>query len=354
MSGRNRQVNVIFEPILLSQSMRQLDRTLRIISDKDVVVTLVGESGTGKEVLARRVHELSSRRAQPFIPINCGAIPENLFESELFGHERGAFTGANQLVRGKIEAASGGTLFLDEIGELPLSMQVKLLRFLENRRFMRVGGSQKVNVDIRLVCATLRSLEEDVASGRFRADLYYRINGVMLQVPPLRERAADIVPLIGQLVSELTGKHRVAPARFTRAAVAALRAFPWPGNVRELRNVIELACLLRAGRAVRVGDLPPRIQAVAVRRGVLTEANRPSSGQTVEVRLDRPLDESIDRIIQAAIELEAGSQTRAAARLGIGLRTVQRHMGRARLAPSGPASDEPVAVLRAVPGIPKR
>ena len=201
-------------------------------------------------------------------------FPENLFESEFFGHERGAFTGANQLVRGKIEAASGGTLFLDEIGELPLSMQVKLLRFLENRRFMRVGGSQKVNVDVRLVCATLRPLEEDVASGRFRADLYYRINGVMLQVPPLRERAADIVPLVGQLVSELTGKHRVAPARFTAPAVAALRAFSWPGNVRELRNVIELACLLRAGRTVRVADMPPRIQAVAVRRGVRTEANR--------------------------------------------------------------------------------
>jgi DNA-binding NtrC family response regulator len=257
-------------------------------------------------------------------------------------------------VRGKIEAASGGTLFLDEIGELPLSMQVKFLRFLENRRFMRVGGSQKVNVDVRLVCATLRPLEEDVASGRFRADLYYRINGVMLQVPPLRERAADIVPLIGQLVSELTGKHRVATARFTRAAIAALRAFSWPGNVRELRNVIELACLLRAGRAIRVADLPPRVQAVAVRRGARAEANRPSSPQSVEVRLDRPLDESIDRIIQAAIELEAGSQTRAAARLGIGLRTVQRHMGRARLAPSGPPSDEPVAVLRVVPALPKR
>ena len=172
MIARNRQINVIFEPVLVSRSMRQLDRVLRGIADKDVVITLVGESGTGKEVLARRIHEMSSRRAQPFVPINCGAIPEPLFESELFGHEKGAFTGASHLVHGKIEGANGGTLFLDEIGELTLPMQVKLLRFLENRRFMRVGGSKKVSVDVRLVCATLCPLEEEVLLGRFRKDLY--------------------------------------------------------------------------------------------------------------------------------------------------------------------------------------
>ena len=165
--------------------MRQLDRTLRLIADKDVVITLSGESGTGKEILARRVHELSSRRAQPFVPINCGAIPENLFESELIWARKRRIHWRPSAGSRKIEAANGGTLFLDEIGELPLSMQVKLLRFLENRRFMRVGGSQKVNVDIRLVCATLRPLEEETQAGKFRTDLYYRINGVMLQVPPL-------------------------------------------------------------------------------------------------------------------------------------------------------------------------
>ncbi len=353
MGGRNRQINVIFEPILVSPSMRQLDRTLRIISDKDVVITLVGESGTGKEVLARRIHELSSRRAQPFVPINCGAIPENLFESELFGHERGAFTGANQLVRGKIEAADGGTLFLDEIGELPLSMQVKRLRFLENRRFMRVGGSQKVNVDVRLICATLRPLEEEVDGGKFRPDLYYRINGVMLQVPPLRERAADVVPLIGQLIPELAAKHRIAPARFTRAVVAALRAYSWPGNVRELRNVIELACLLRSGRSVRLADLPLRIQAVAARRGARETTGR-SSLEVVEVRLDRPLHEAIDQIIQAAVEHEGGSHARAAARLAIGLRTVQRHVARTRLVPGAALRGEAGTELRVLPGGSKR
>ena len=328
--------------------MRQLDRTLRVISDKDVVITFVGESGTGKEVLARRVHELSSRGAQPFVPINCGAIPESLFESELFGHEKGAFTGANQLVRGKIEAANGGTLFLDEIGELPLPMQVKLLRFLENRRFMRVGGSQKVDVDLRLVCATIRPLDEEVEAGKFRPDLYYRINGVMLQVPPLRERAADLVPLISQLVPEIAAKHRVPAARFTRAVMAALRGYSWPGNVRELRNVIELVCLLRSGRAVRLADLPPRIQTIAARPAVRDAARR--SGQPViEVRLDRSLREAVDQIIHAAIELEDGSQARAAARLGIGLRTVQRHLARPTLTPMGSRAATTTG-LRVLPG----
>jgi DNA-binding NtrC family response regulator len=209
-------------------------------------------------------------------------------------------------------------------------MQVKLLRFLENRRFMRVGGNQKVNVDIRLVCATLRPLEEEAEAGKFRQDLYYRINGVMLEVPPLRERAADIVPLINQMVPELAAKHRVVPGRFTRAAVSALRAYHWPGNVRELRNVLELACLLRAGRAVRLADLPPRIQTMDPARGPRDPATR-ARAQTIEVRLDRQLGETIDQIIQAAVEVEGGSQVRAAARLGIGLRTVQRRVGRARV-----------------------
>jgi transcriptional regulator with PAS, ATPase and Fis domain len=329
MSARNRQINVIFEPILVSPSMRQLDRILRTIAEKDVVITLVGESGTGKEVLARRIHELSSRRAQPFVPINCGAIPEPLFESELFGHEKGAFTGASHLVHGKIEGAHGGTLFLDEIGELTLPMQVKLLRFLENRRFMRVGGSKKVSVDVRLVCATLCSLEEEVQAGRFRKDLYYRINGVLLEVPPLRERTADIAPLIQQIMAEVAAKHRVVPGRLTRSAVSALRAYAWPGNVRELRNVIELACLLRAGRAIRFVDLPLRVQNAAPLRAERNPDVRARS-QTMQVRLDRSLDETIDQIIQAAVEIEGGSQSRAAERLRIGLRTVQRHLGRAR------------------------
>ena len=170
--------------------MRRLDRVLEAIAAKDVAVSLVGESGTGKEVLARRIHELSHRARGPFVPINCAAIPEALFESELFGHERGAFTGAHERAKGKVEAAEGGTLFLDEIGEMPLGMQAKLLRFLENRRFMRVGGTSKIQADVRLLFATLRPLEQEVRAGRFRADLFYRIQGIPIPVPPLRESAA--------------------------------------------------------------------------------------------------------------------------------------------------------------------
>src|SRR5438128_6097521 len=178
--------------------MRRLDQMLKTVAVKEVTISLIGESGSGKEVLARRVHELSSRRGGPFVPINCAAIPEALFESELFGHEKGAFTGASERVRGKLEAANGGTLFLDEVGEMPMPMQAKLLRFLENYKFMRVGGSTKISVDVRLVAATLRPIEDEVKAGRFGPDLFYRIQGISLAVPPLRERRADNAPLVQQ------------------------------------------------------------------------------------------------------------------------------------------------------------
>ncbi|MEI8258942.1 MAG: sigma-54 dependent transcriptional regulator, partial [Deltaproteobacteria bacterium] len=250
MPPGRRQFNILFEPAIVSPAMRRLDRLLRQIAEKDVVICLVGESGSGKEVIARRAHELSPRRAQPFVPINCAAIPEALFESELFGHERGAFTGANQLARGKVEAASGGTLFLDEIGELPLTMQPKLLRFLENRRFMRVGGTTKIDADIRLVCATLRPLEEEVRLGTFRADLFYRLGAMTLAVPPLRERRREILPLAELFATDAAkaaGRERVG---FTAAAAAALQAHGWPGNVRELRNVVGRAVTLAEGTII--------------------------------------------------------------------------------------------------------
>jgi transcriptional regulator with PAS, ATPase and Fis domain len=321
MPRQTRRINVLLEPVMVSGAMRALDRTLRAVSDKDVAICLIGESGSGKEVLARRVHDLSGRRASPFAPINCAAIPEALFESEVFGHERGAFTGANQRARGKIEAAEGGTLFLDEIGELPLAMQAKLLRFLENRRFMRVGGTAKLEADVRLVCATLRPLQEDVRRGTFRPDLFYRIQGITLTIPPLRERVADLGPLILQLISELTARHGVAAPRITRAVMGLFRAYSWPGNVRELRNVLEHLCLLRPGKLARPKDLPVELRAA----GVQPPAARART-PVQEVRLDRPLDETIDSIISAAVELEGGNRSRAAERLGIGLRTVQRRL----------------------------
>ena len=310
-----------------SAAMKEVDRLLSAVAGKDVGICLIGESGTGKEILARRVHELSKRRAGPFVPINCAAIPEALFESELFGHEKGAFTGAATSAPGKLEVAAGGTLFLDEIGEMPINVQAKLLRFLENRKFMRVGGTRKVSVDARIVCATLRPLEDDVRAGKFRADLFYRLQGITVRVPPLRERAADIGPLIKQLTTQVCSKHGTMPPKFTRATIAALRSYDWPGNIRELRNVVELVCLVREGKAVRVQDLPEALRrqeqrAVEARRTI-------TPPEKLEVRLDRPLDESIDAILQAALELEGGNRSRAARRLGVSLRTMQRFAARA-------------------------
>jgi DNA-binding NtrC family response regulator len=316
----------VFEPIMRSRSMRELDRIVRAIASKDVVISLVGESGTGKEILARRVHELSNRRSGPFIPINCAAIPEALFESELFGHEKGAFTGASERARGKIEAAGGGTLFLDEVGEMPLAVQAKLLRFLENKKFMRVGGSTKITVDARFVCATLRPLEEEAKAGRFRPDLLYRLQGIPLRVPPLRERPADIGPLVQQFTTIMTARHGTKAPRYSRAALTALASYAWPGNVRELRNVVELVCLLREGKVVRLCDLPRTLQDT-----VASDPREPSvdtDKETLEIRLDRPLEESIETIFRAALELEDGNRSRAARRLGVSLRTMQRFAAR--------------------------
>jgi DNA-binding NtrC family response regulator len=309
-----------------SAAMRQLDRIICAVATKDVCVTLVGESGTGKEVLARRIHDLSRRRTGPFIPINCAAIPESLFESELFGHERGAFTGASERARGKIEAADQGTLLLDEIGEMPAGAQAKLLRFLENRRFMRVGGSRKIHVDTRIVCATLRPLDQDVREGRFRSDVYYRIQGISLRVPPLRERRADIVPLVHHMVAQVSAIHGTRPPRLGRAVMAALHGYDWPGNVRELRNAIELGCLLREGKEVRLRDLPDPIRLATVPPDDAEATS--SEAEQISVRLDQPLDEIVRQVLRTALELEGGNRSRAARRLGVSLRTIQRFVAR--------------------------
>jgi DNA-binding NtrC family response regulator len=331
MPLRKRQPDIVFEPIMRSGSMKKVDQMLRAVAGKDVTLTFIGESGSGKEVLARRAHELSERRRNPFIPINCAAIPEALFESELFGHERGAFTGASQRARGKVEAAEGGTLFLDEIGEMPTPMQAKLLRFLENRRFMRVGGSTKIQADIRLLCATLRPLAEEVQAGRFRADLFYRIQGITFNVPALRERRADIAPLLSQFLAQLSARHGVRAPRFSRQAKAMLLQYAWPGNVRELRNVVETLCLLKEGRQVRPTDLPDsiRLEAAAARPSATGRA----SDRELVLELDDGLEALTRQIIEAALEAENGSTIRAASKLKVSPRTLQRHVatGRVRL-----------------------
>jgi transcriptional regulator with PAS, ATPase and Fis domain len=310
---------------------------LRAVAPKDVALTIVGESGTGKEVLARRAHELSARRAGPFIPINCAAIPEALFESELFGHERGAFTGASERAKGKVAAAEGGTLFLDEVGEMPLAMQAKVLRFLENRRYMRVGGATKLQADVRLIFATLRALEDEVRAGRFRADLYYRVQGISIRVPPLRERRADIPPLVSYFVDQLSARHGTQPPRLTRAARAALMSYAWPGNVRELRNVIETLCLLRPGKSVRPVDLPNGLERRTSRNASEDEGRSSSS---LSVNLDDQLERNIEKIIEATLALEQGNRSRAAERLGVSVRTIQRYVARGAFAHDDSSTDD--------------
>jgi transcriptional regulator with PAS, ATPase and Fis domain len=263
--------------------------------------------------MARRLHDLSPRRKGPFVPINCAAIPDALFESELFGHERGAYTGATERGAGKVEMAIGGTLFLDEVAEMPLALQPKLLRFLESRRYMRVGGTKKLQADVRLVLATLRPLEQEVRAGRFREDLYYRIQGIVLTVPPLRERRRDIPTLLDAFIAQLSAIHDCQPPAMSRAARAALLAHDWPGNVRELRNVVELLCILRSGKTVRLADLPPTL------RGA--DRHVP---EALAIDLARPLSAIIDEVVGAVIAAERGNLARAADRLGVSVRTLQR------------------------------
>jgi DNA-binding NtrC family response regulator len=306
---------VVIEPVMSSPVMRSFDRTLRAVAAKQVTVTIVGESGSGKEVMARRLHDLSPRRSGPFVPINCAAIPETLFESELFGHERGAYTGATERAPGKVEMASGGTLFLDEVAEIPLALQPKLLRFIETHRYMRIGGTRKLEADVRLVLATLKPLEDEVRAGRFREDLYYRTSGIVLVVPPLRERRGDIHALLDGFVAQLSALHDVPAPPIARAARAALLSYDWPGNVRELRNVVELLCILRAGKRIRLSDLPPAVRA---------SAGDPRVGESLTLRLDRPLAEIVDRVVDEIVALERGNLTRAAERLGVSVRTLQR------------------------------
>ena len=316
-----------------SQAMKKIDQVVRAVAAKEVTLTLIGESGTGKEMLARRAHELSERRRGPFIPINCAAIPEALFESELFGHERGAFTGATERTKGKIEAADSGTLFLDEIGEMPMLMQAKLLRFLEGLRFMRVGGTTKLQANIRLIFATLRPLEQEVHAGRFRADLFYRIQGITVQVPALRERRADIAPLLSQFLAQLSARHGVRPPRFSRQAKAMLLRHDWPGNVRELRNVVETLCLLREGRQVRAADLP---ESVRSQLGSERQMESAKHGAKLTLDLDDGLESLTRQIVEATLDIEGGNKIRAATRLKVSPRTVQRYVASGRVCvPSG-------------------
>ncbi|WP_409420490.1 sigma-54 dependent transcriptional regulator [Pseudaeromonas sp. ZJS20] len=236
------------------QSVRRL---IGQVADKDANVLILGESGTGKEVVARAIHELSPRVSGPFVPVNCGAIPGELLESELFGHEKGAFTGAISSRRGRFELAQGGTLFLDEIGDMPMPMQVKLLRVLQERVFERVGGGKPIVADVRIIAATHRDLEQMIQQQSFREDLYYRLNVFPIETPPLRERADDIPLLLQELLNRHSAEHH-AWIRFTQRAIESLMQHHWSGNVRELSNLVERLLILHPNRIVDIQELPAK------------------------------------------------------------------------------------------------
>ena len=299
-----------------SSAMEDLLERMRIASPTRSTVLVVGESGTGKELVANALHQNSPRAQGPFVAINCGAIPGEILESELFGHEKGAFTGAHQRRIGLIERASSGTLFLDEISELSPDLQVKLLRVLEERHIMRVGGATQIPVDFRLVAATNRDLAAWVDDGRFRQDLFYRLKVVELSIPPLRERAEDI-PLFVQHFLEFFNKELDRSVRGVHPAVlAALKRHPWPGNVRELRNLIESMVLFARGEEITLEDLQPEYRTVA---GVATVE------ETVEWRPRRMADIEREAILRTVAHTD-GHRARAADLLEIGLRTLQRKL----------------------------
>ncbi len=281
--------------------MLRVCRMLEKVAPADVSVLLLGESGTGKEVVAKALHELSARADKPFIAINCGAIPENLLESELFGHERGAFTGAVKQTKGKVEAAHGGTLMLDEIGDLPLPLQVKLLRFLQERVIERIGGRQSIPVDVRIICATHQNLQDLMREGRFREDLFYRLDEVVIRIPPLRDRGADAQVLAHHFLGRFNTEHGRNVKGFSADALAAIAAHSWPGNVRELQNRIKRAVIMADGPVLSANDLDLGVPDVAP--GI--------------VDLRKAREQAERGALQRALMQEQGNLSRAAKLLGV-------------------------------------
>ena len=256
LNGGIRPGNIIGE----TTNMRGLYSMVRRVAATNATVLILGESGVGKELVARAIHDSSNRNDAPFVTLNCAALPESIIESELFGHERGAFTGAVSERKGRFELADGGTIFLDEIGELGLNMQAKLLRVLQEREFERVGGVKTLRTDVRVLAATNRDLEEEVRTGSFREDLYYRLNIIPLTVPPLRERKADILPLVNHFIEKTNRRNGLNIQRISTPAIDMLMAYHWPGNVRELENCIERAAILSEDGVIHGNHLPPTLQ----------------------------------------------------------------------------------------------
>jgi two-component system NtrC family response regulator len=298
--------------ITASEPMQKVCRTIEKVAPVDATVLLLGESGTGKEVLARAVHELSPRAAKRFVAINCAAIPENLLESELFGYEKGAFTGASKQTKGKIEYADGGTFFLDEVGDLPMPLQAKLLRFLQERVVERLGGREEIPVDVRVVCATHQDLRRLIGEGRFREDLFYRISEVTITIPPLRERPGDAVLLAHAFLERYAEQFKKALKGFAPDAVAAIETHAWPGNVREMENCIKRAVIMSDGGRIEAADL-----------------ELPGTGQEAEpLNLRQVREEAERQAVMRALARVGGNIAKAAELLGVSRPTLYDLMGR--------------------------
>jgi two-component system response regulator HydG len=320
-------------------------RTMEIVmqaAPSTANVLLLGESGTGKELLARAIHENSPRTAGPFVPVNCAALPESLLEGELFGYEKGAFTGAAQRHDGRFVQADGGTLFLDEIGEIPTHVQVKLLRVLQEREVERLGG-RTVKVDLRIVAATNQDLRAAVREGRFREDLYYRLNIIPVPIPPLRDRREDVPLLAEHFLRFYAARNARQLAGFSRAAVEALGRYDWPGNVRELENAVERAVVLSRSTAVELDDLPPEVRTGGAGQG---------DGRTLSFAVGTPLEEIERRVIHATLAHVGGDKRLCAQLLGIATRTIYRRLEEARGEPEAPEPVEPAGPAAESPELP--
>jgi len=304
-----------------SLSMQSTERLVSKVAPTDSTVLITGESGTGKSLIARQIHELSPRRDAPFIPVNCSAIPENLLESEFFGHTKGAFTSADRARKGLFLQADRGTIFLDEIGELPLAMQTKLLHVIEDKQVRPIGGDVVRRVDVRIVCATNRNLPDMVAAGRFREDLYYRLGVFHLPVPPLRDRREDLRGLITFLLGRLQQSSGAKPVSIDPVAEEMLLNYPWPGNVRELDNVLNRAYILADGGVVMPGDLPPELARPAPMESA-APGTPVAEGGSLRAQLRRFEMDAINR----AIEECRGDRRAAAQKLGIGLSSLYRKL----------------------------
>lgn len=302
-----------------SQKLKDVIDKMRLVAPSRATILIEGESGTGKELIAQAIHQASPRARAPFIAVHCAALSENLLESEIFGHERGSFTGATERRVGRFESADGGTLFLDEIGEISPSTQVKLLRFLETKSIERVGGSKPINLDVRLVAATNRNLEQMSRDGKFRDDLFFRLNVVRLVMPPLRERVEDIPLLLAHFIKMFSDENGVPPLTVESGALRMLQSYGWPGNIRELRNFCENAVVMRRGGSLTEYDLEPKF------RGQAGVGESPAVAAKADARAN-PLsvEENEKRLLREALHKSRGNRTKAAELMGISRRTLHR------------------------------